>query len=461
MTLRTSTHRPIPNHARGPVTSAKTSPTSSGVQGDTFKAVLPPRKNLADLALAQLRPQKPLDTRTPADAVRDADLLLRGQSVGQPSSGTAQVLRDAANVNDGRDSTEQSTRHQAAQLQLKANQALEAAQLAKLNPTERQQYDAVKQRCLAANDPVAALALQKLLLSDKLPGAKDLRGEGTTLDHLAALSDPNTKLADGVVREALVTDLVQELATPSSINQGPRGTCAPTTLAIQLAMNDPAEYARLAAGLASPDGTVTLAGGQTLTREAGTAADDRTGRSTTQRLLGSALMELSNGDRDYDNATGEGAGATFSSLDVLYEALTGRSMGGRAVFTDEQRAQAMATIDTQLRAGATVPVGLTWDPGNHKVLVTGTETVDGQPFITYLNPWGREERMPRADFQQRIIDLNDDPRAQVVGTVLQGTDRVGEVVNAGLDVVKGVFERLDPMNLLADVRRAQLGSVTL
>lgn len=452
MTIRTNSPKfqQVPPRPSQPRTPTHTRPSPVDLARDSFKAVLPPAKKVVEFALEKLLPKTLGDKRTPADAVREADELLRGPAVDRDSEGTAQTIRDAANVNDSRDTNAESTRHQAALEQLEANEALEAAALKKLSPAEQKQYEAVKQRCLDANDPVAALALEKLLLDGKLPGEKDLRGEGTTLDHLAKLADDETPLAEGIDRNQLVTDLVQELATPSSIRQGERGTCAPTTIAIQLAMNDPAEYARIAAGLASPEGTVTLAGGQTITREEGTAAPDSTTRSVTQRLIGSAFMELANGDRDYQNESGEGAGAWSDKLDVLYEAVTGRTMSDQRLTTDEQRANAMDVIDTQLRAGATVPVALSWGDGYHKVLVTGTETIDGKEYVTYTNPWGREERIPREDFEKRLADISYDPRAQIVGTILQG-----------VDTVKDLLGRVDPKDLLADVRLAQLASVKL
>ena len=90
-------------------------------------------------------------------------------------------------------------------------------------------------------------------------------------------------------------------------------------------------------------------------------------------------------------------------------------MSDQRLTTDEQRAGAMDIIDTQLRAGASVPVAVSWGDGYHKVLVTGTETVNGQEYVKYINPWGREERIPRADFEKRLADISYDPRAQVLG----------------------------------------------
>ncbi len=379
-----------------------------GLDADQFEWAVAPKKSLDARALKELLPKALRGERTESSAVREATDLLLGAPVSRGENG-AEVTRDAPDVNSVQDTDPNSARHIAAQAQLDANAALEEQRLAQLSPEDRARYEAVKKRCLDANDPVAALALQKLLLEGKLPGPTDAAGEGNLLQHLAALSDESTPLAEGVDRNQLVTDLVQELATPSAISQGTVGTCAPTAVIVQLAMENPAEYARIAAGLASPEGEVVLAGGATLKREDGTAAEDGRGRSTVQRLMGPAMMEMANGSRDYDNATDSGAGAWSPELDALYEQVMGRPMSEQRITTDAQRAEAMQTIDAELAQGQSVPVAISWGTGYHKVLVTGTETVDGVEYVKYINPWGREERMPRDEFERRLADVSWDP----------------------------------------------------
>lgn len=389
---------------------------------DAFHTERAPKKQPNLLPLEKLLPRAVGDARTLADALADATDLLLGGAMERDSGRDSTVTRDAPNVNDAGDLDANDPRHVAARAQLEANATLEAARLAKLSPEDRAKYEAVKQSCLDANDPVAALALQKLLLEGKLPGAKDSQGEGTTLDHLAALSDETTPLAEGVDRAQLVTDLVQELATPSAINQGPKGTCAPTTIAVQLAMENPAEYARIVAGLASPDGEVTLKGGATLQREPNTEHDDGSGRSAVQRLMGPPFMEMANGDRNYNNRTDDGRGAWADTLDALYEQVMGRPMEAEVYGTDatpEEQAHAMETIDDVLRAGGEVPTAIEYGTGLHKVLVTGTETIDGVEYVKFTNPWGREERMPRAEFEGRIVDVSYDPRLEQLGELIE------------------------------------------
>ncbi len=67
--------------------------------------------------------------------------------------------------------------------------------------------------------------------------------------------------------------------------------------------------------------------------------------------------------------------------------------------------------------------------------------------------------MPRADFEKRLADISYDPRAQVLGTVLQGVDAVKdgidvvrEDIGSVTDGLRDVFGRLDPRDLQMDVR---------
>ncbi|ATB29483.1 hypothetical protein [Melittangium boletus] len=390
-------------------------PTAEPLATNRFRDAMelrPARAPLKQLFTDFARPRSHGAERTTEDALADMDSLLRGPSISREENG-ATVLNDAPYVNDSRDLGTGliPARFNAATQQVEANAALESEYLAKMTPEEQAQYESVKQACLDAGDPVAALSLQKLLFEGKLPGEKDLMGEGTLLDQLALAADPETPMVEGLDRGAFLCDLVQELATPSAIAQRGVGTCAPTTLAIDLAMRNPAEYARIAMGLASPEGKVTLAGGMEIEREPGTATEDGKDRSNVQRLMGSALMEVANGSRDYDNETEEGDGANARDLDTLNEAIWGRPMEHKGLGTPKERAEAMDIIDAQLAAGHSVSVGLTWgEDSAHKVLVTGTETIDGQEYINYINPWGREERMLREEFEARMIDINYDPK---------------------------------------------------
>lgn len=340
------------------------------------------------------------------EAVARADAFLNPQSTEQRGDGW-QV------THNGRDGKATGKKEEAeASKIVKANEKLEKEALSKLSEGERQQYKEIKDAIATYHDKGSEqLALQKLLFQGQLPGERDLKGEGTTLDHLARAAKGDG-LAKGVQRGDFAGTLARELATPSSINQGSRGTCAPTALSIDLAEKNPAEYARLSVGLASKEGKVELADGKTtLQREKETSfKDDGSNRSINQRILAPALMEVANLGTEYDDKSGKGAGATSAGLDKLNDAIHGKDMKS-AEFGDSQKDNAMSVIDSELARDRNVLTGMRFEePGKphsfHEVLVTDTSRENGKDYVHFTNPWGDEEKMSRDDFKNRVFSAN-------------------------------------------------------
>jgi hypothetical protein len=349
-----------------------------------------------------------------AQAIERARALLEGAPERRESAEGTVVVADAPHVNDAADVS--GARADAARTQLFDHLALEGTALEPLTTADRARYQAIKRALLAApGDPVAALALQTLLLEGALPGDKALGGGATLLGQLAGLT--KAELAAGVDRQALLADLVQEVAVPEAIAQRGRGTCAPTAIEIQLVHENPAEYVRLVAGLASPAGEVTTRGGDVLRRETDALTDD-TGRSVPQRLLAPALMELGNGRADYDNQsdTHQGgsrdgdSGLTAAQADAVLESVYGHDFRYENLRGNRSRRFGVEFVLSELEAGRSVVVGLRWGDGGHKVLVVGTDTHDGQPCVRIVNPWGREELLRVEDFEARLRNVNYDAR---------------------------------------------------
>ncbi|MBE2252944.1 MAG: hypothetical protein IAE78_25650 [Myxococcus sp.] len=331
------------------------------------------------------------------------------------------ITNDAPNVNDPRDVSGERARD--AKAQLLDNSRLEGDALMGLSPRDRERYQTVKASLLEPTpgkpdgDPVAALALQTMLLEGSLPGERAGGGRDTLLGGLAKLA--TQEVGAGIDRQQLLSDVVQEVASPMAINQSTKGTCVPTSIQMQLIQNNPAEYVRLVSGLASPAGEVTTAGGDVLKVEPD-ALTDATGRSVSQRLLAPALMELGNGRADYDNTddkhTGGDPGSneiglTPSQADRVLESLYGRDFAFSRTGSAAEKAAGTQMVMDELAAGRSVLVGLDWTGGGHKVLVTGTETRDGQEYLTIMNPWGRQESILRSEFEERLRNVNYDPNA--------------------------------------------------
>jgi hypothetical protein len=370
----------------------------------------------APVALDAVKP-----TGAKADAITRARKLLETGRSGGSSFENSVVTNDAPNVNDRRDVSGQRARD--AKAQVLDNSRLEGEALLGLSPKDRERYQKVKDALLAPSegkpngDPVAALALQTMLLEGKLPGDRAAGGKDTLLGGFEKLA--TQELGSGIDRQQLLSDVVQEVASPMAINQSTKGTCVASSIQMQLIQNNPAEYVRLVSGLASPSGEVKTVGGDTLRVEAG-ALTDSTGRSVSQRLLAPALMELGNGRADYNNADdkhhGGAAGSnetglTASQADRVLESLYGKDFAFSQTRSAQEKAAGTQLVLDEVAAGRSVLVGLDWNTGGHKVLVTGTETRDGQEYITIMNPHGRQESISRAEFEERLRNVNYDPNA--------------------------------------------------
>jgi hypothetical protein len=384
-------------------------------------------KTAARLSAAPIEPKKdmrPLGESQPrgvSTAIFEAKKLLRGDATDKKGDQGSTVVLDSENANSADDVNQNSKRFQDATGLVKANTLLETEALKKLSAAEQNQYKTVRAQLNA--DPVAQLALQTMLLEGKLPGAKELGGDkkDTTLSNLNVLA--TQELAPGIDRAQLVADVTQELAVPEGISQGYKGTCAPTTLEIQLAQNNPAEYVRLITGLSSKEGTIVTVRGDTLKREDDWNHASGTDRTLSQQLLAPALMELANGTDNYDNSEdenqrnyrlfsiGDGSGLSVEQVDRALESLYGKDFTFSNVNSDKDRKGAMDLLQAETKAGRSVTVALDWGKGSHKVLVTGFEMRGGVEHVRYINPWGQVEVLPRKEFETRLKNLNYDPNA--------------------------------------------------
>lgn len=293
---------------------------------------------------------------------------------------------------------------------LAANAAQEQRALSGLDASRRPEYDRLKS--LTAQDPQARLALQALLIDGRIPGARMNHAGDDLLSALDKLAQQ--PLANGLKRAELVSDLVQELAIPSAINQKNKNTCTTATLQILFATKEPAELVRVVAGLASPEGSVRLAGGTEIGRVSGTERPDGSSRSASGRLWQAALIELGNGPSAiYDNAKDQNSRG-FDGLDPIQigevlNALTGRKVEKLTIY-GQKIDDIIERIDAQTKTGSPVPIGLKWGErdadgeihGGHMVLATGVQ--GGRLYFN--NPWGIEESLPLSEIRDRLTNAH-------------------------------------------------------
>ena len=226
------------------------------------------------------------------------------------------------------------------------SEKLETEALSKLSQGERTQYKEVKDAIATYHDKGSEqLALQKLLFQGKLPGAKDLKGEGTTLDHLARAARGN--LAKGVQRGDFAGTLARGLATPSSINQR---ILAPALM----------EMANLE-----------------------TEYDDKSGKGAGATSTG--LDKLNDAISGKNMKSAEfGDGQKDKAMSIIESELSqDRNVMTGMRFEEPGKQHSF-----------------------HEVLVTGTSKENGKDYVHFTNPWGDEERMTRDDFKNRVFSAN-------------------------------------------------------
>ncbi len=132
-------------------------------------------------------------------------------------------------------------------------------------------------------------------------------------------------------RSILLKGFIHELADPGELNQSTWSVCG-TAVLYRLLLDNPSEAARLVKGLISPVGRCRLRDNSLLERAPFSLLPDATpGRSPSERLLMSALMERANGSLQYCGVCDSHfevihgnvshVGLTNAEICVLYKAL--------------------------------------------------------------------------------------------------------------------------------------------
>lgn len=184
-----------------------------------------------------------------------------------------------------------------------------------------------RKRCVQA---LHHLADRELLIR------KDAFGRPLYMHLLDVADEPMfANFEDAPGRTILLGEIIRNIANPGRITQGLKGTCAATCVEIYMAERDPAEYARLCAGLVTPRGRVTLRNGDALSRDEDVLAPDEHEfrRSPISRIFQVACMEYAYPELDYRNdidgqfqgQDNTGTGLSLKAFERLLVAISGET----------------------------------------------------------------------------------------------------------------------------------------
>jgi hypothetical protein len=221
------------------------------------------------------------------------------------------------------------------------------------------------------------------------------------LEGLKRLADPDFPLAEGIDRAELVKQAAKDIADPTEIRQGRRGTCAETAAQISLAIRRPERYLAILAALASESGDASefVPGPPPLCRAEDTPIEkpEGDGRTITVRLMNAAFNEFAN------SSIREGLYPEESLR------LEERIVGVPSYNLDTEHVPPefiIGELESALARGQAVPVSLRWrtPDGGHRVVLTriGTDPQDGSKCAYFVNPHGHLQKVPLGIFSRLL-----------------------------------------------------------
>jgi len=228
-----------------------------------------------------------------------------------------------------------------------------------------------------------------------------------SLDKLA------TAVASDPAKKSILNDTMYDIANPGRIWQGQAPTCTVSTMQYELAAQQPAEYARLMAGLVA-DGSVTMRGGGKLevnaqaAVEASRANNDR--RSSSEAIFQSAAMEYANGADTYNLAAQESRGGDRhyrglypDQIRTMVGELFGVEYETREIANDAQATNELNLIMGREKPNRPVLFDIDMGDFNHCVAL---DKIEGN-YVYFRDPYtGKEASMTKAEFRERLVAVH-------------------------------------------------------
>lgn len=246
---------------------------------------------------------------------------------------------------------------------------------------------------------------------------KDSAG-GTLLSNLAAIATQplNATLTGQTTSEELLSSVLADVMNPNRVEQGTATTCTVASMQFELVADQPAEYARLMAGLTGAKGSVKMMGGGDLRLGPGDGDERaRDGRSVSQAIFQSAAMEYANGRfSNFDPVLGvsinEKTGETRMGLkpdnqQALLEKLFGVKYSIDRLFTESEASKAFGKlVGWDARGFRNRPIVVDIDQGKFNHAVT-LESVT-KDKVSFRDPYGVLRSMPADAFPKVAVAIH-------------------------------------------------------
>jgi hypothetical protein len=214
---------------------------------------------------------------------------------------------------------------------------------------------------------------------------------------------PNTK--------DLVISSLHDISMPTDISQEEIGTCAGTSVQIQLAMRNPVEYLKMIDTLAKNKPYISVSGKSippnfTFTNEGETTHDTK--RTISSKIIQNSIMDYADGDtRNFDSSKND------SGLDTDFTAKALNDIVGlnvESLYSSMFSGSQLVNILSKSNISYNNPVEISMEyqkTGRDVIHSVNVVSMDSNN-VTIVNPWGREETFPIEALKTRIMSVSHD-----------------------------------------------------
>lgn len=285
------------------------------------------------------------------------------------------------------------------------------------------------------NDKIALVAIDQIFKREPKLSDSEIKN---IFDKLNTM--PTSKYASEVGDPIKLTiSALHDIAMPTNISQENIGTCAGTSVQIQIAIRNPVEYLNMLDTLAKNETYKSLNGKDvkpnlTFAKE-GIEGNKVTNRTISSQLMQNTIMDYADSqERNYDSSKGDQGLNSYQTLKALKEIVNLTNIESNDMIKMTPR-QAMNTLiaskpswDNPIEIG--MSYAKTGRDARHSVNVVDINNGD----VTIINPWGRTETFPIEELKIKIIHVSN----------IAGTSSVDNNLDIKSPSVLNELQKLNP-----------------
>jgi len=272
------------------------------------------------------------------------------------------------------------------------------------------------------NDKEVMMYVKELLINRQPPlDSTELRSVFDKLNQMVK-TDYDSRI--GNKRDLLVSAL-HDISSPSDISQMNIGTCASTSIQIQLAMKNPKNYLDMLDTLAQNKPFTSLSGAKiepnwTFTNEEKLGHESN--RTISSKIMQNAIMDIADGKENYDSSSSDPevrGGLNDTETITGLKAVFGGNYESYNIanFSPSQLMQILQNQEPSTTNPISISIGYSAGrDSSHAVTAIGLDKEKGT--VTYINPWGMQETISLKEMEGKLFSVKGKP------DTISGVDRL-------------------------------------